>query len=64
MQLHNYFKNLVEKHTIYHLPFQSIIDNKHDGSFLTKIINKQKKIEIEFVNGPFATGPIPSPKPQ
>ena len=62
-QLHNYFKNLVETHTIYHLPFKSIIDNKNDGSFLTKIINKQTKIEIEFVNGPFVTGPIPSPPP-
>ncbi|MCK5867775.1 MAG: hypothetical protein KAG14_05185 [Mycoplasmataceae bacterium] len=59
-QLHQYCYNLSLKNTDYKLPFESVINNKNDGSVLTKIINKQKKLEIEFVTGTFVTGPIPS----
>lgn len=56
--LHNNFKRLAEKSNAYHMPFESIIINRHDGSFLTKIINIKKNIEVEFVNSPFKPGPV------
>ncbi|MCK5898597.1 MAG: hypothetical protein KAG06_05955 [Methylococcales bacterium] len=58
--LHEYCQIIVEKNPTYELPFKSVINNKNDGSVLTKIINRSKKIEIEFVTGTFVTGPIPS----
>ncbi len=59
-QLHQYCQALTQKNSHYLLPFDAVINNKHDGSVLTKIINLQKKLEIEFVTGTFVTGPIPS----
>lgn len=58
--LHKYCQMIVEKDSDYKLPFKAVINNKNDGSFLTKVINIPKKIEIEFVTGTFVTGPIPS----
>ncbi|MBF0119798.1 MAG: hypothetical protein HQK79_13265 [Desulfobacterales bacterium] len=48
-KLHSYFKILSVQNTIYGLPFQEIVNNTHDGSLYTKIINKEKKMELEFV---------------
>ncbi len=47
--LHNYFQYLANQDDDYFLPFKEIVNNKNDGSFYTKIINKQRRIEIEFV---------------
>lgn len=47
--LHDYFKYLAGQNDNYLLPFTDIVNNKNDGSFYTKIINKQRRIEIEFV---------------
>lgn len=47
--LHDYFKQLASQDDNYLLPFTDIVNNKNDGSFYTKIINKQRRIEIEFV---------------
>jgi len=59
-QLHQYCQHLTQKNAHYKLPFESVINNIHDGSVLTKIINCQKELEIEFVTGTFVTGPIPT----
>ncbi|MBF0100921.1 MAG: hypothetical protein HQK77_08445 [Desulfobacterales bacterium] len=48
-KLHTYFKALVTQDMTYELPFVSLVNNKHDGSLYTKIINKKKRIELEFV---------------
>jgi len=49
LALHDYFKYLASHDDNYKLPFKDIVNNKNDGSFYTKIINKQRRIEIEFV---------------
>lgn len=49
LQLHEYFQSLVRHAPEYRLPFSAIVQNQHDGSFYTKLINTQRKLEIEFV---------------
>ncbi|MDO9263749.1 MAG: hypothetical protein Q7U02_07275 [Desulfosalsimonadaceae bacterium] len=49
LKLHNFFKELSNKNSEFMLPFQQLVNNIHDGSLYTKIINKIKCMEIEFV---------------
>lgn len=49
LQLHETFKTLVRHSPNYRLPFADIVQNQYDGSFYTKLINAQRKLEIEFV---------------
>lgn len=49
-QLHDYLRILAnKKDKTYKLPFESVVHNKNDGSVLTKIINKNNGLELEFV---------------
>ena len=48
-KLHDDFIELTQKKHSYKLPFATIVNNKHDGSFYTKIINQKKSMELEFV---------------
>lgn len=48
-ELHEYFKTLAQNNSTYILPFSTIVHNKNDGSFYTKIINCEKKLELECV---------------
>ena len=48
-KLHDQFTMLVKKNDKYLLPFESIVYNKYDHSFYTKLKNKNNKTEIEFV---------------
>ncbi len=49
LRLHDYFTTFVVGRDAYRLPFENIVHNKSDGSFYSKIINTEKKIELEFV---------------
>jgi hypothetical protein len=48
-KLHASFRQLAEDRAEYELPFLSLVNNKHDGSLYTKIINRKKRMELEFV---------------
>lgn len=49
LQLHEYLKKFVVDRNTYILPFENIVHNPNDGSFYSKIINKDLGIELEFV---------------
>lgn len=48
-RLHVFFRKLSQVQFDYDLPFLSLVNNKHDGSLYTKIINRKKSMELEFV---------------
>lgn len=48
-KLHACFRQLAARNDEYQLPFPALVNNSHDGSLYTKIINKKKKMELEFV---------------
>jgi hypothetical protein len=47
--LHDVFIKMAGSDNRFHLPFASLVRNPHDGSLYTKMINRQKHMEIEFV---------------
>lgn len=49
LQLHEDFKKFAVDHNTYILPFENIVHNPNDGSFYSKIINKDLGVELEFV---------------
>jgi len=48
-ELHECLRSLARENSGYVLPFPTIVHNRHDGSFYTKIINSEKRLELEFV---------------
>lgn len=46
--LHESFKSLTASHPQYKLAYASPVQNRHDGSFHTKIINLHQNLELEF----------------
>ena len=49
LHIHQAFQDYVHRNPGYELPFTSIVQNKYDGSFYTKIIHRRRGIELEFV---------------
>ncbi len=48
-RLHSHFQALSGRDSAYELPFSALVNNTHDGSLYTKIINRARNMELEFV---------------